>query len=240
MGTYSISCYWKNREEGVGACADRAGRYIRRLEACDPVFAKVFVSSRTREAPRQISADSEVLKPFFEDKTADGWGYRISFVSEHKDKDEQWAFHVRCGASPKITAASGGWPNFCMWLLPTKGSSLKTLLQPATAYCLLYGMVEAWDPDWAVVYDDAVLDDIYQRAGIAGYAHKNIFLGWMTYFARHIGTVPEDLAVHSRINLRLGTLLVLTEEPMSGECPDHVANTKRAVHSLRRTGVIPA
>src|SRR5208337_3783769 len=126
MGTYSICCYWKNREEGVAACADRTGRYLRRLEACDPAFAKVFVSSRTQKPPRQISADSEVLKPLFEDKTADGWGYRISFVSEHKNKDEQWAFHVRCGASPKIAAAGGGWPNFCMSLLPIRGPSLKT------------------------------------------------------------------------------------------------------------------
>ena len=101
-------------------------------------------------------------------------------------------------------------------------------------------MVEAWEPDWAVVYDGAALDGVYQRAGILKYAHKNIFLGWMTYFAKHIGMVPEDLAVHSRINLRLGTLLVLTEEPMSGERPDHVANTRRAVRSLRRAGLLPA
>ena len=48
MGTYSIGCYWNNRTESVSACADRAGRCLRRLEECDPAFGKVFVSSRAR------------------------------------------------------------------------------------------------------------------------------------------------------------------------------------------------
>ncbi len=63
-----------------------------------------------------------------------------------------------------------------------------------------------------------------------------------TYSAtgRRLQMTDATGAVHSRINLRLGTLLVLTEEPMSGESPDHVANTKRAVRSLRRAGLIPA
>jgi len=238
MGTYSISCYWKNREEGVAACADRAARYLKRLGACDPAFAKVFVSSRAQNSPRMVSPYSEVLEPLFEDKTADKWGYRISVVSEHKNKDEQWAIHVRCGASPKGTR-DGGWANFCMSLLPIKGSSLETLLQPPTLSCLLRAMVEIWEPDWAVVHDDAALDDVYQRAGISGYAQKAIFLGWMTYFAKHIGTVPEDLAVHSRADLGPGTLLVLTEQPMSGERPDHVATTKQVFRSLKRAGLIP-
>lgn len=137
-------------------------------------------------APRQIPADSKVLKPLLQDKTADGWGYGISLVSGSENKDEQWAIHVRCGASPK-TAAAGGWPNFCMSFLPAKGRSLKTLLQPTTLYCLLHAMIEAWDPDWAVVYDSAALDGVYQRAGIPEYAHKSIFLGWMTYFSKHVG-----------------------------------------------------
>ena len=124
--------------------------------------------------------------------------------------------------------------------LPTKGPSVKTLLQPPTLSCMLHAMVEAWEPDWAVVYDDAALDGIYQRAGISGYAHKSIFLGWMTYFATRIGMVPEDLTVHSRIDLGPGTLLVLTQEPMSAEHPDHIANTKRVFQGLQRAGLIPA
>jgi hypothetical protein len=239
METYHIGCYWNNREEGVDACADRAVRYLKQLAACDPVFAKVLVSSKAQESPHLVSADSKVLKPLFEDKTLEKWGCRISFVSDHKDRDEQWSTHIRCGASPK--KAGSGWPNFCMPMLPTKGPSLKTLLKPTTLSCLMRAMVAAWEPDWAVVYDDAVLDGIYQRAGIpAAYSQKRTFLGWMTYFASRIGKVPEGLPVHSRTELGEGTLLVLSQDPIAVEHPGHVAAAKRTFQGLQEAGLIPA
>jgi hypothetical protein len=238
MGTYNIGCYWKNREEGVDACAKRAAEYLKKLAACDSVFAKAFIASRKHNSPSPVSANSDMLKPLLEDKTADKWGCRIAFVSDHKDRDEQWAIHIRCGAAPKKPGK--GWPNFCMPLLPRKGSSLESLLQPSTLSCLIHAMVEVWDPDWAVVYDEDTLDDFYQRAGLRGHAHKEIFLGWMTYFAKRIGKVPDNLPAYSRLDLERGTLLTLAQEPIDVDRPDHVNAVQTVWLGLRNAGLIPA
>lgn len=231
-----LGCYWNKREERGDACAERAALYLRRLAACDPTFAQVSVSYKPSKLRRLASTDFETLERLLEDKTVDGWGYRIAFISGHENRDERWSIHVRCGASPR--KAADGWANFCMSLLPRKGPCLKALAQPSALACLMHAMVEAWDPDWAVVYDDATLDDLYREVGMPRCSRGRIFAGWMTYFGRRIGSVPEDLPVYSRKELVQGTLLTLTENPVSVEGADHIATAREIFRKLQRAGLI--
>ncbi|MGH9571866.1 MAG: Imm52 family immunity protein [Candidatus Angelobacter sp.] len=237
MCAYNIACYWKNREEDLDACANRAAEFLKRMAACDPVFARVYVSSRKHESRLPVSADSELLKPLLEDKIAEKWGSRISFVSDHQDCDEQWTIHIRCGAAP--AQAPKGWSNFCMPLLPKRGRPLETLLQPSVLSCIIRAMVQAWEPDWAVIYDDRTLDELYERAGIPGDSRKEMFLGWMTYFGKHMGAVPKNLPAYSRLDLGGGTLLILTPEPPQSDQPEQARVFQEVLLGLQGVGLLP-
>ena len=68
---------------------------------------------------------------------------------------------------------------------------------------------------------------------------EDIWLGWVTYLARHRGTVPP-LPAPVRIEpvLDKGTLIVLTHERFTVANPEHVALARRVRELLARAGLM--
>nr|WP_257792445.1 immunity 52 family protein [Myxococcus xanthus] len=94
-------------------------------------------------------------------------------------------------------------------------------------------MVLAWDPDWAVAMSRTHqdLDDQGDRG--------DVWLGWVTYFARARGVVPP-LPAPVRIEPveDKGTLIVLTPERFTVSDPEHVALSRRVRDLLSRAGLL--
>jgi hypothetical protein len=69
--------------------------------------------------------------------------------------------------------------------------------------------------------------------------NADIWLGWVTYLARHRGTVPP-LPAPVRIEpvLDKGTLIVLTHERFTVANPEHVALARRVRELLARAGLM--
>lgn len=104
----------------------------------------------------------------------------------------------------------------------------------------MHAMIDAWDPDWVIINGSNFFDYVRKYAGIPQYSPHRAFLGWMAYFAKHLGKVPEELPVYSRTELEHGTLVVLSEDPITLDRPDHVATANAVISSLKQTGLIPA
>ena len=227
MDTYYLGCYWKDRKEDADACMSRILDCLKGLASCDSAFSDVYIVPKSRKLPYRIRVDFETIKPFVEKgrnredvpprKIIDKLGDSVSFVSgaDYRDRDEQWTSGTMCGAYPQTPALV----NYFALSLPKKGEVLKTLLQPMKATWLLRAMIDAWDPDWAIVQGYKFHDCVREIAGIPQYSPQRAFLGWMAYFAARVGKVPEDLPVHSRVDFGQGTLIVLTEEPVTPERP---------------------
>lgn len=94
-------------------------------------------------------------------------------------------------------------------------------------------MALAWEPDWAVAMSEAY------RAMDGRQGQADIWLGWVTYLARHRGTVPP-LPAPVRIEPveDRGTLILLTPERFTVANPEHVALARRVRELLARAGLM--
>jgi hypothetical protein len=97
---------------------------------------------------------------------------------------------------------------------------------------VLTSMATAWDPDFAMVTSDPMLDLVEKRKW-------EVRVGWLTYLSRRLGKVPP-LPAPVRIEPvgTLGWLLVLSPERMTASNPEHVAFTARARELLDRAGLV--
>jgi hypothetical protein len=248
MDNLYLGCYWKDRKEDADACTKRIVQCLKGVATCDQGFAEVFLVPKSYKSPYRIPVDCETLKPLVEKgrnredvpprKVIEKLGYSISFVSgdDYRNRDTQWSMRTMCGAYPQTPGLS----NYCALSLPKKGEALEALLRPEKLTCLLRTMIDAWEPDWAIVQGSKLQDYVRQGAGIPPQSPQRAFLGWMAYFANRVGKVPDELPVYSKLNLEQGTLLTLTPELIELDRPDH-ENTVRAVLSgLQNAGLIPA
>nr|WP_275902350.1 immunity 52 family protein [Myxococcus eversor] len=95
-------------------------------------------------------------------------------------------------------------------------------------------MALAWDPDWSIAMSHAHRDMVQTRR-----IPKAPYVGWVTYLARHRGTVPP-LPAPVRIEKveDKGTLIVLTPERFTASNPEHVALAERVRELLDRAGLL--
>ncbi len=72
-----------------------------------------------------------------------------------------------------------------------------------------------------------------------GHVPRSPYVGWVTYLARHRGTVPP-LPAPVRIEPveGKGTLIVLTPERFTASNPEHVALAERVRELLDRAGLL--
>lgn len=246
MDKYFLGCYWKDREEDAEACTNRIVRCLNGLASCDPTLAEVLIVPRSRNAPYSIPVNFETIKPLVEKgrnredvpprNIIKKLGYSISFVSDQKSRKDRWKIRTMCGAYPNVPAIV----NYCALSLPEDEGSSALLLQLTKMTCLIKVMIEAFDPDWAIVQGSKFHDFVREWSGIPPHSPQKSFLGWIAYFADDLGNVPKDLPVYSRTKLEKGTLLVLTEDPITHHRLDHVTTTQAVIASLKEAGFIPA
>jgi hypothetical protein len=136
---------------------------------------------------------------------------------------------MHCGSWSQFPAA-----NSCVLDLPTEGADADRVLTAPVLTNIVRSMAVAWEPDWAVAMSHTHRVAVDAEEGIA-----NIWLGWVTYLARHLGTVPP-LPAPVRIERveDKGTLIILTPERFTAANPEHVALAKRVRELLSRAGLL--
>jgi len=239
MATLYIGGYWRDRKEDADACANRIVQCLRGLTTCDPAFEEVFVVTRK---PYRIPIDIQTIQPIVQKarnradspphRIIEPLGFRPSFCSEPRGREEEWAFSSMCGAYPKTP---GLWNN-CVLKLPTKGEASQRLSRLDTVVGMMRTLISAWDPDWAVAQTHEFRQLFASGSKIPG----KLLVGWMSYFAARMGRVPDGVPVHSRIEIPdRGTLLILTEDAVAPDRPDHVATAHAVSFALQEAGLIP-
>ncbi|WP_414114984.1 immunity 52 family protein [Corallococcus macrosporus] len=134
---------------------------------------------------------------------------------------------MRCGSYAK------GMSNACVLSLPSEGENAERVLTSSVLMEVVRSMALAWAPDWAVAMSHAYRDmDDRQDT-------QDMWLGWVTYLARHRGTVPP-LPAPVRIEPveDKGMLIVLTPERFTVSNPEHVALARRVRELLDRAGLL--
>jgi hypothetical protein len=123
--------------------------------------------------------------------------------------------------------------NVCLLSPPSRGEASERLLTVPVLAQVMECMATAWDPDWGVVASDNALDLIPQTDEWA------VRVGWLTYFARRLGTVPPLPApVSIKPVGALGTLVILTPERFTVSNPEHIAQGLRVRELLNRAGLL--
>lgn len=242
MENYYAACYWRDRKEDADACTSRVVSCLRGLARCDRVFEDVHAVPRQYKLPYRIAVDTETIKALVEAgrnredirpyKVIEKLGFSRAFVSDFRKPEEKWVLSFMGGAYPNTP----GLLNNCVLTFPKAGEARERLLTLPTTSCILTELIDVWDPDWALVQSPEFLHIVGDKGGIPGKA----LAGWMVYFASHLGKVPDDLPVHSRIELRdKGTVLILSPEPISSGRSDHIEAAKKLVTALQSAGLIP-
>jgi hypothetical protein len=242
MGSFYIGCYWMDRKEDADACATRMLACLKGLAGCDAVFEDVFATAK-RKPPYRISLEIGAIKPVLERgrnredlppfRVIEKLGFSGSFASDWKTaRNEEWVLRFFCGAYPNTPHLM----NSCILRLPSEGEAVSRLLQSGTMVSMMRVLISAWDPDWAVVQSDEFRDLIAPNVRVPG----RVLAGWMTYFAPRVGRLPDGVPVHSRIEIPdRGTLLILTEDAVAPDRPDHVAKAHAVSFALQGAGLIP-
>ena len=120
------------------------------LAGCDPSFTEVFIVPKsTRKLPYRIAVDFETIKPFVEQgrnredvpprKIIEKLGYSVSFISDYRNREEQWTVRTMCGAYAQAVRMF----NYCNLSFPKQSDALNNLLQRRTATCLAQAMISA-------------------------------------------------------------------------------------------------
>jgi hypothetical protein len=243
LENYYAACYWRDRKEDATACTAKVVNCLQALAKCDESFENVHAVPKEYKLPYRITPDFETIRSIVEAgrnredvrpfKVIEKLGFRRAFVSDSRKPAEQWALSFCCG----LYANTPGLLNSCVLNLPETGNDREKLLNYNKVLCVMKTLIEAWNPDWAVFQSTSFREVIREKPNIPGRA----LVGWMVYFASHLGKVPDDLRVYSRMELnQKGTLLILSPDPISSERPDHIEAAKKLITSLQSAGLIPA
>ena len=123
--------------------------------------------------------------------------------------------------------------NHCVLTVPRREPNAGSLLAVPVLTNVVRAMVHSWEPDWALATSSAY-ERQYREPDSALFS-----LGWVTYLARHLGTVPP-LPAPVRIEPveDRGTLIILTPERFTVANPEHVALARRVRELLARAGLL--
>ncbi|XXF76746.1 immunity 52 family protein [Myxococcaceae bacterium GXIMD 01537] len=236
--TYYAGAYWGPRRESPEECAQRAVTFLNLVAACDPLLAhwnKIpKPRGKGRKTPLMPPDLSTLTEAYRRGVNREPGGPPIEHlgltVSAYNDGAGPDFVSVRmhCGSYAEFSTA-----NACVLSLPSKGENAERILTASVLAGIARSMALAWEPDWAVAMSEAyrAMDD---RQGQA-----DIWLGWVTYLARHRGTVPP-LPAPVRIEPveDRGTLIILTPERFTVANLEHVALARRVRELLSRAGLM--
>ncbi|MFY2560694.1 immunity 52 family protein [Corallococcus terminator] len=240
LETYYAGAYWGPRRESPEQCAHRTATFLNLLASCDPFLAHWYKYTRSRKDARKhplMPPDETTLAEHFRkgvNREGNGrvfFELGLSFLFHNGgDKDDSASININSGSYAESNS------NVCVLSLPTLGRSEnadRIITAPVLA-SVLRCMALAWEPDWAIAMSDAYRSTENARDGQA-----NDRPGWITYFARHRGTVPP-LPAPVRIEHvgDQGTLITLTPERFTYENAEHVALARRVHELLVKAGLM--
>ncbi|GHG89068.1 immunity 52 family protein [Comamonas sp. JC664] len=235
--TYFAGAYWGPRQESPEECARRTAGFLKFLAECDPVLGHWYKPTKSRKDARKhplMPPDMPTLAEMFRrggnrekgGPVIDDLGFSFWFDNGGAGRDCA-ALRIHCGGYADSVS------NSCFLSLPSQGENAERLFTAPTLACLVRSMVRAWEPDWVAAMSRTrrELDDQDGNA--------DMWLGWVTYFARHQGTVPP-LPTPVRIEPveDKGTLIVLTPERFTVTNPEHVALSRRVRALLAQAGLL--
>jgi len=235
--TYYAGAYWGPRQESAEECARRAVTFLKMLAACDPLLAhwnKIpKPRGRGRKTPLMPPELSTLTEAYRRGVNREPGGPPIESlgltVSAYNDGTGQdfVSLSMNCGSY------ANGLSNACVLSLPSEGENAERIIAAPVLSEVVRGMALAWEPDWAVAMSHAYRD-MDDRQG-----KSDMWLGWVTYFSRHRGTMPP-LPTPVRIEPveDRGMLIILTPERFTVANPEHVALAKRVRELLSRAGIM--
>lgn len=231
METYYAGAYWGPRKESPEECARRMEVMLAALSKSDPSFTRWFKPARTlkESLKRPLEPNRAALQQWIQGgvSRSDGGlameelGYSVMAWNGERDEYDDSDFQVACGGySPWVN-------NTCVFKLPSRGPNTERVLTAPVLATLVRNMVIAWEPDWAVAMSHTHRDVVKPHQ-----AERSPYVAWVTYLARHRGTVPP---LPSPVRIEpvddKGMLIVLTPERFTAANPAHVELAQH-VHAL--------
>jgi hypothetical protein len=142
-------------------------------------------------------------------------------------KNARASLQITCGGYSEVN------PNVCVLNLPSAPLIADRVLTTTMLTHVVRSMVLAWEPDWAIARSNAYTRQYPELRS------EPFSLGWVTYLARRLGTVPP-LPAPVRIEPveDRGTLIVLTPERFTVANPEHVELARRVHELLVRAGLM--
>jgi hypothetical protein len=229
--TYYAGAYWGCRPESAQECARRAETFFRLLAECDPGYARWFEKANSLERALQLQFEPtfDTFVRFFSRKKYQSGddGFHFGAWTGHVERQQGGMVMLSCGSR-----AQGG-PNSVLLYLPKVTPGKERVLTAPVLTRVMRAMVLAWEPEWAVITSGGFRDSLSEQ-GIVG-----TFVGWLTYFSRQWGEVP-DLPEPVRVEPveDKGTLVVITPERLSAANPEHLDLGRCVQQVLEERGLL--
>lgn len=215
---FYLGAYWSAREETVGACADRAVRWLARLREIDPAFLRCYEGGNSREEAlsRPVAPDrptilrllgGDRLRKDRDRTTTPVTGFTFGLWNGGEE-GESIGLMVSCGAYSKRFG------NSCVIELPRGGEPANRILRVPALHELIAATVACWEPDHGVVTSHQCLNALNYPVG-------GIQVGWLVYLSAKypVADPPPPVRVEP---LGAGRLIVATEERFTAERPEHL------------------
>ncbi|QNG18816.1 hypothetical protein G4H71_21470 [Rhodococcus triatomae] len=220
-----VGCFWGPRPESLEALADR---WARTLESLEAQLAPMRHSGGEFEwrrvhsdgPPTPVEPGEGILAELRASRAEQDWSDIIGTGLRLVSVDP-------AGRSVEVSGIGGGRPEYLLQSLVVTVHGPNE--PPVSEQALLATLVDIWEPDFADVTDDDVLDALEDEAGhIVG----DPVIGRLGYLsARRAAVVPAGLGIARTGHPRGGTVLHLADP---GEAPSAVAAYRR----LREAGAL--
>ncbi len=231
--TFYAGAYWGARKESSEMCAERLEKFLTGLPEAAPGLARWFQLGKSRKdaLKRPLTpnrSDLEKLVRRGRDRVFEDLGFRIRGWNGADEDRDVVDFDILCGGYTDAVS------NLCVFGLPKRGPQAERIVAAPVLAATLRTTAIAWEPDWGGAVSEEHRDSLKARR-----PKGTPYVGWVTYLARHRGTVPP-LPAPVRIEPveDKGTLIVLTPERFTVTNPDHVALAERVRELLDRAGLL--
>lgn len=234
---FYIGAYWGSRREDLACCARRLHECLSQLTHCDEVFGRWFKLgySKKQALAHEVGCGVGQLESVLCRVPVGDRG-----TATYKDT-LYYSFGLWNGRDDEgvcsLSGACGGFPpgssqvNSFVLHLPSNGAPGNRVVQRDRVWELLIAIVQAWEPDWAVVSSDYVRN--IRRAG-----SREPDCAWMYFLsARRGGVTRLSPPAHSRPLGQHGTIVVAMNHRPDATDEDDILLLKQTYDSLHKAGL---
>jgi hypothetical protein len=231
MDHFRVGAYWEPRKETIHACAERLGRFLRALSACDSAFGRWYKLGKSRRDAKRSEIDfksnhclldllekgrhrKDVGKEVMEDL-----GFLVCLWNGGEPPHEV-GLKITCGLYSTVPGLGGNGVGID---LPEEFGDLRQSQRMAN---VLVAVATSWDPDWAGVISRKSRET---RSFVPG----KPFVDWMLYVSSRLvpnPTVPEPSSITPVDTL--GSVIVVQQEPVKADSPADLQRVKAVEAAL--------